>query len=66
MTVNSLFSKLYILDQSTAARFPDGSGGKDQFCLHLFMNGHGKVSSAEVERIRISRGIMLVDIKGSE
>ena len=65
VTIIELLRLLDIRDQSTAAKYPDGSGQADVYDLHISISGHGSLLDAEVEKIIVSRGSAFILAKGN-
>ena len=66
MTLRELLEKTDVRDQSTEARYPDGSGGSDVYHMTLFVRGHGKLLDAEVEEIQINREVVFITLRGEK
>lgn len=66
MTVGELLRNMQIMDHSSSARFQDGSGGEDEFVLHIFLNGHGSILDATVTGMRIAKGQASILAKGEK
>lgn len=60
-----LLQSLNIRDQSTAAKYPDGSGQTEVYDLHISISGHGSLLNTEVEKITVGRGGVFILAKGS-
>ncbi|MBU5627740.1 hypothetical protein KQI82_12550 [Oscillibacter sp. MSJ-2] len=66
MTINSLLQDIIVGDHTSGAKYPDGSGGKDQYTLIVFMDGHGKILNAKVKKAKIERGMLLISADGEK
>lgn len=66
MTVKELLEIMDIGDHSSAARFPDGSGGRDMFQLLFYFRGHGDPLKGAVEEIHVAGGKMFVTVSGEK
>lgn len=64
MTLKDLLERIDITDQSSSARFPDGSGGQDTYEFVINIDGHGEPLNAEVRKIRIGKGSMYLHLNG--
>lgn len=66
MTVNKLLQLLDIMNQSSGARYPDGSGGRDEYTLYVHMHGHGKILDAKVLEASIGLNALYLFAVGKE
>lgn len=66
MTLRTLLETLTLMDHSTPARFPDGSGGQDKFTLVVSVDGHGNLLSSTVRKARLTGGMMFIAADGKE
>lgn len=64
MTLRKLLGGIDLADHTSAAKFPDGSGGEDRYVLAIHVSGHGKLLDAKVQDIMIARGAMYVQSRG--
>lgn len=65
VTIIELLRLLDIRDQSTAAKYSDGSGQADVYDLHISISGHGSLLNAEVEKIIVRRGGTFILAEGN-
>ena len=66
MTLNTLLKSLDVMNHSSQAKFPDGSGGEDKYLMSIYMEGHGKILNAKVDEIRIHRGSIWLSVRGEQ
>ena len=66
MTINSLLQDITIVDHTSGAKYPDGSGGQDKYILVVFMDGHGKILNAKVREAKIEMGMMVISADGEK
>ena len=66
MTINSFLQTVHIADQSSRARYPDGSGGGDHYTLIVSMDGHGKLLNAKVQYAKIAGKMLFIQADGEE
>lgn len=66
MTLKDLLEKIDIRDQSSRARFPDGSGGDDTYEFVINIDGHGEPLNAEIDKIRIRKYGLFIDLNGEK
>ena len=64
MTVGNLLKKLEVGNHASNARYPDGSGGEDQFTLAIIMDGHGNFLHARVKEAIMLNGGLIVRTSG--
>ena len=64
MTLKDLLERIDIIDHSRRARFPDGSGESDIYMMSLTIDGHGEPLNAEIDKIRICKHGMFIDLNG--
>lgn len=64
MTIKNYLKQIEIRNHADSARYPDGSGGKDDYLLVVMMNGHGNVLDAKVKKTSIIKGMMCIEAEG--
>ena len=65
VTIIELLQALDIGDQSTTAKYQDGSGQADCYDLHIGMSSHGSLLNAEVEKVVVRRGSVFILAEGN-
>lgn len=64
MTIGNLLKSIDIQDHTTRARYPDGSGGRDEYTLLVLLDGHGTLLNAQVKEVCINHGMLCIHAKG--
>lgn len=66
LTVGEFLSNTWIIDHSSSRKYPDGSGGDDEFILHICLTGHGRILDAKVTGMHVAQGQTMLLAKGEE
>lgn len=66
MTVGELIQTVDVMDHSSDAKHSDGSSIGDEFQFIVFLDGHGKLTEATVNKVALSRGAIFVRASGPE
>lgn len=64
MTIGELLRTIEIEDYSTGAVYPNRSKQTDTYMLNIVLDGHGNLLDAEVKRVFVQRGYIVINADG--